>query len=204
MKYLLFTFFLILNSFYFEIEAQKLNPGDGVRIIFLDIADPITGDYYIQPDSKLQLPYIGVISTLNKQFAVLENEIHSKYDSLYRNPELNILCLFKINILGEVYKPGYYYVSEEQKLTDVLASAGGATGSANLQDVSIIRNGQEISLDVENIMQEGDTNANVNIQFQSGDQIYIPRSFWADPARFTWIFTALATVVTIVAIFIVN
>ena len=202
MKYLshFCLFFVIL--FVFELSAQILIPGDGVRLIFLDITDEISGDYYVQPDGKLQLPFIGIISTSNKEFTQLKNEIYSKYDSLYKKPELTILSLFKINILGEVFRPGLYYVTEEERLTSILALAGGITGSADLDDIYIIRNDQEVLLDVENIMQEGDTA--IDFGLQSGDQIYVPRSFWADPARFTWIFTAIATIVTVVAIFVVN
>ena len=202
MKYLshFCLFFVILSVF--ELSAQILIPGDGVRLIFLDITDEISGDYYVQPDGKLQLPFIGIISTSNKEFTQLKNEIYSKYDSLYKKPELTILSLFKINILGEVFRPGLYYVTEEERLTSILALAGGITGSADLDDIYILRNDQEVLLDVENIMQEGDTA--IDFGLQSGDQIYVPRSFWADPARFTWIFTAIATIVTVVAIFVVN
>ncbi|MCW9094291.1 MAG: polysaccharide export protein [Ignavibacteriaceae bacterium] len=185
-----------------DLSSQQLIPGDGVRLIFLDVTDAISGDYYIQPDGKLQLPFIGIISTVDREFPQLKEEIYTKYDSLYRNPQLTILSLFKISILGEVSKPGYYYVTEEQRLTSILALAGGVTGSANLDNVYIIRNDQEIQLDVETIMQEGDTA--IDFGLQSGDQIYVPRSFWADPGRFTWIFTAIATLVTVIAIFFLN
>jgi|WetSurSiteA1Bulk_404760.scaffolds.fasta_scaffold09841_2 polysaccharide biosynthesis/export protein len=202
MKYLIYLLLLFLSFSASELSAQKLNPGDGVRIIFLDVTDAISGDYYIQPDGKLQLPFVGIVSSVGKEFSELKKEIHSKYDSLYRNPELTVLSLYRINILGEVFKPGYYYVTEDQRFTSILALAGGVTGSADLDNVSILRGEEEILLDVETIMQEGD--AEVNFSLKSGDQIYVPRSFWADPGRFTWIFTAIATVVTVVAIFVVD
>jgi len=202
MKHLLFLSVLVFIFYISNLLSQQLIPGDGVRLIFLDITDAISGDYYVQPDGKLQLPFIGIISTVNREFPQLRDEIYTKYDSLYRNPELTILSLFKINILGEVFKPGYYFVTEEQKFSSILALAGGATGSADLDNVYIIRNEKEIQLDAEAIMQEGDTA--IDFGLQSGDQIYVPRSFWADPARFTWIFSAIATVVTIAAIFLVN
>ena len=44
--------FISLNSY-----AQELNPGDGIRISFLDIEDVITGDYYIQPNGLINLPH---------------------------------------------------------------------------------------------------------------------------------------------------
>ncbi len=192
----------LLSGTIMHISAQELNPGDGVRLIFLDITDAISGDYYIQPDGKLQLPVIGIISTEGKKFPEIKKIISDKYNELYKNPELTILVLFRINILGEVNSPGYYYVTEEQKFTGILALAGGVTGDADLENVYIIRNDTEIELDVETIMQEGNTVSDFGLQ--TGDQIYIPRSFWADPGRFTWIFSAIAAIVAAVAIFISN
>ena len=202
MKIFHYVLFFIIISIVYNLNAQHLKPGDGVRIIFLDITDPISGDYYVQPDGKIQLPFIGIVNSANKKFSEFKKEIYAKYDSLYRKPELTILSLYKVNILGEVQKPGYYFVTEEQRFTSILALAGGSTGSADLDNVYIIREDKEIKLDVETIMQEGDSA--INFGLQSGDQIYVPRSFWADPGRFTWIFTAIATVVTVVAIFIAN
>ena len=199
-KFILIIFGLIslslvptLNS-----NAQDLNPGDGIRLIFLDVTDPVSGDYYIQPDGKLQLPIIGIISTVNKDFPEIKEEIFNKYNSFYKNPELTILALFRVNIHGEVKTPGYYYVTEEQKLTGILALAGGTTSDADLDNVYIIRNDQEIELDVETLMMEGNTVSDFGLL--SGDQIYVPRSFWADPGRFTWIFSAIAVIATVIAL----
>ncbi|MFI5237194.1 MAG: polysaccharide biosynthesis/export family protein [Ignavibacteriales bacterium] len=202
MRYILRILLLTIVYNTYQLSAQQLIPGDGVRLTFMDITDEISGDYFIQPDGRLQLPFIGIISTTNKQFPVIRDEIFAKYDSLYRKPELTILSLFRINILGEVYKPGYYYVTEEERFTSILALAGGVTGSADLESITILRSEEEILLDVETIMHEGETAEDFGLQ--SGDQIYVPRSFWADTGRFTWIFTAIATMVTVIAIFLAN
>jgi len=193
----LFTF--LVNGFA-DLRAQELNPGDGVRIIFMDITDEISGDYYIQPDGMLHLPFVGIINTYSNDFYQIREEIVERYDSLYRNPQLTVLSLFRINILGEVSAPGYYYVTEDENLTGILALAGGATGDANLDNVYIVRGDREIELDMQAIIEDGNTAANFGLM--SGDQIYVPRSFWADPARFTWIFSLVALVITVIALFV--
>ena len=48
-------FYLLLSLSAF---AQQLNPGDGVRISFLDINDNISGDYYVEPDGVISLPFV--------------------------------------------------------------------------------------------------------------------------------------------------
>ena len=106
--------FISLNSY-----AQGLNQGDGIRISFLDIEDVITGDYYIQPNGLLSLPFIGFINTSNKDFKEIKSEIEFRYDSLYKDPHLSVNALFRINILGAVEEPGFYYVSDYEKFTAI-------------------------------------------------------------------------------------
>lgn len=199
-KYIFFYFITTILILTGNISAQKLNPGDGVRIAFLDITDLISGDYFIQPDGKLQLPYAGIFNTKDKEFAVIKSEIVFRYDSLYKNPELTVLSLYRINIHGEVRNPGFYYVTEIEKLTGIIALAGGYTSDADLDGMFVLREDEEIELDIESITTEGNTAADIGLK--SGDQIVIPRSFWADPARFTWMISLLAVILTAAALIV--
>ncbi|MGB5847994.1 MAG: polysaccharide biosynthesis/export family protein [Ignavibacteriaceae bacterium] len=187
--------FLNLNSF-----AQELNPGDGVRITFLDIKDDISGDYFIQSNGFIQLPFIGIINTTNRDFKDFKAQIEFRYDSLYRQPILTVNALFRINVLGEVRNPGFYFITEMEKFTAILALAGGTTGNADLESIYLIRNNQEINLDVITIIQEGSSATDFGLQ--TGDQIYVPRTWWADAKGLTIILSAAALLVTIIAIFL--
>jgi polysaccharide export outer membrane protein len=187
------SIFLNLNAY-----AQELNPGDGVRITFLDIKDDISGDYFIQSNGFIQLPFIGIINTTNRDFKDFKAQIEFRYDSLYRDPVLTVNALFRINVLGEVTNPGFYFITEMEKFTAILALAGGTTGNADLESIYLIRNNQEINLDVNTILAEGSVVTDFGLQ--TGDQIYVPRTWWADARGFTIILSALALVVTIIAI----
>ena len=185
--------FLNLNSY-----AQELNPGDGVRITFLDIKDIISGDYFIHSNGFIQLPFIGIINTTNRDFKDFKDQIEFRYDSLYRDPVLTVNALFRINVLGEVTNPGFYFITEMEKFTAILALAGGTTGNADLESIYLIRNNQEINLDVRTIIQEGSSATDFGLQ--SRDQIYVPRTWWADAKGLTIILSAAALLVTIIAI----
>ena len=74
MKYL-FLIFIISLLASIDSSAQELNPGDGVRISFLDITDVISGDYFVQPDGVIHMPFIGVVSVNNKDFKDIKNDI---------------------------------------------------------------------------------------------------------------------------------
>jgi len=189
------SIFLKLNTY-----AQELNPGDGVRITFLDIQDDISGDYYIQSNGYIQLPFIGIINTTDKDFTTIKSQIEFRYDSLYKNPVLTVNALFRINVLGEVTNPGFYFITEMEKFTAIIALAGGTTGNADLESIYLVRDNQEINLDVTTIIQEGSSATDFGLR--SGDQIYVPRTWWADARGITIILSAAALLVTIVAIFL--
>ncbi len=186
--------FISLNLY-----AQEINPGDGVRISFLDIEDVITGDYYIQPNGLLALPQIGIISTSNRDFKEIKSEIEAGYDTLFKDPHLSVNALFRINVLGAVRSPGFYYVSDYEKFTAILAFAGGTTVGADLQDIKLIRNFEAIDVDVETIIQEG--SSAIDFGLQSGDQVFVPRDWWTDNGTFVaFLFSITALALTIYAI----
>ena len=193
-----FTVFISLNSY-----AQKINPGDGIRLSFLDQEDVTTGDYYIQPNGLVNLPVIGVININNKDFQEIRAEIEFRYDSLYKDPHLSVNALFRINILGEVATPGFYYVADSEKFTAILAFAGGTTADADLENIKLIRNFKQIDIDVETIIQEGSTATDFGLK--SGDQIFVPRNWWADNYRWiTILLSVTALLITAYALFFNN
>ena len=178
------SIFVSLNSY-----GQELNPGDGIRISFLDIEDVITGDYYIQPNGLINLPQIGVINASDKNFKEIKSTIEFRYDSLYKDPHISVNALFRINILGEVTNPGFYYVSDSEKFTAILAFAGGTREAADLGNIKLIRNFESIELDVETIVLEGSTVTDFGLQ--SGDQVFVPRTWWTDNSG--WVTIAIST-----------
>jgi len=190
---------LLIISITPYIKAQYLNPGDGVRITFLNIEDKISGDYYIQQDGNLQLPYIGLIPTEKRPYGEIKSEITTKYDSLYKDPELTVQPLFKINILGEVRAPGYYYVTDVEKLTGIFALAGGVSSDANLDDVYIIRGDKEIALDAQRLIESGSTVSDIGLQ--SGDRVYVPKTWWANAGSITIIISIITALVTVAIFF---
>ena len=198
MKYL-FLIFIISFSANINSLAQVLKPSDGIRISFLDITEEISGDYFVQPDGVIHMPLIGIVDANSKDFKEIKAEVMASYDSLYKNPKLTIHALFRINVLGEVHNPGFYYVTDRDRFTAILALAGGTTGSADLEAISIIRDNKELELDVNTIIREG--NSVTDFGLRSGDQIFVPRTWWADRG-ITVLISGIALIVTIVALII--
>jgi len=181
------------------VDAEILNPGDGVRITFYNISDATSGDFFIQQDSSLQLPYIGMVNTTLRDYTDLKNEITVKYDSLYRGVELMVSPLYKINVLGEVRRPGVYFVTGVEKLLDVIAMAGGETEDSDMSEILLQRRDITTEFDAEDIIR-GNKNAK-DFYLKSGDRIYVTRRWWVAGQNITFLFTAASLVVTLIAVF---
>lgn len=69
-----------------NIKAQTLNPGDGVRITFLNITDQITGDYFIQQDGNIQLPFIGLVKTASIDYKEIKKTFLQNIQNFIRTP----------------------------------------------------------------------------------------------------------------------
>lgn len=191
---------IIFFAFGTVIPGQDLNPGDGVRIIFYNINEEISGDYFIQLDGKIQLPYLGLIPTHERGFPEIKQEIEAKYSELYKNPEITVQPLYRINILGEVNNPGFYYVTGIEKLSGLLAMAGGETSDADIEDIYLVRDDQEIEVDAKEILKSGGTVEDIGLQ--SGDRVYVPREWWVSARNTTFLISGVAVLVTLVSLFI--
>ncbi len=188
--------FLITSLQFF---AQNLKPGDGVRINFYNINESISGDYFIQDNGNIQLPYLGILNAVNCDFSLLRNEIYEKYSEIYRNPELSIQPLYRVDVLGEVGKPGVYYLTGFETISDLLSIAGGETSDSNIDELSIIRNDSQMEIDMEKFLLGKNNLADIGIE--SGDKVYVPRKWLVGVRDASVLVSGVAVLVAIVSLF---
>ena len=181
-------------------NAQSLQLGDGLRITFYNIEDNISGDYYVMQDWTIQLPYVGLVEVRDRGFDALRTSIIDSYETIYREPELTIQPLFRINVLGEVNAPGIYFVTGFEKFTDLLARAGGETEQADLDKIYLIRDGEKIDVNAKKILKQGQSLQDLGLE--SGDQIYVSREGLLSFRNASLIISGLGVATTIAAIFI--
>jgi protein involved in polysaccharide export with SLBB domain len=79
----------------------------------------------------------------------------------------------RIVVLGEVSKPGAYDMLEGQRVTQLLAAAGGVTTKASLSKAFIMRDNTQMPIDLKRIL-AGDVEANTALK--SGDMLVVPES----------------------------
>jgi len=171
-----------------------------VRLLFFNNSESISGDYYVHNDGLVQLPFLGLINTRGRDFKAIAQEITEKYDSLYKNPELTVQPLFRINVLGEVQKPGLFFVTGVETISSIIALAGGETSDADLSGLTIIRGEKEIEVKGDDLVKNGSTVQDIGLA--SGDRIYVPRGWWVSARNTAIIVSGLAVIVTLVGIFV--
>ena len=79
----------------------------------------------------------------------------------------------RIIVLGQVNHPGAYDLLEGQRVTDLVAGAGGPTTKAALAQVFVVRGEQQIPVDLQKAL-AGDATA--NIVLQPRDMMVVPES----------------------------
>lgn len=196
-KFKIAMFLMILSL---NILGQNLKPGDGIRVNFYNISEQISGDYFIQDNGKIHLPYLGLINSVDCEFNDLRTEIINKYSEIYKNPELSIQPLHRVDILGEVGKPGVYYLTGFETISDLLSLAGGETSDSNIDELSIIRNDSQIEIDLEKFL-EGKNNL-ADIGLESGDKVYVPRKWLVGVRDASVIISGVAVLAAIASLFI--
>lgn len=173
-----------------------LNPGDVVRVqVYRE--EELNGDFLVDEEGLVVLPLIGERRVTGIPVRRLRSELTEAYRVHLRNPSINITPLRRINVLGEVNKPGLYPIDPTVSLAGAVATAGGATSTGDLGRIRIVRGNQVIRQRV------GVAMTLEAASIRSGDQIIVDRRSWFD-RNSTFLVSALLSVTSIVTTIILN
>nr|MBK9650549.1 polysaccharide biosynthesis/export family protein [Bacteroidota bacterium] len=112
--------------------------------------------FVVDAQGNLDLPLVGKILVENLTMLEAKTAITKSYQEYIKTPVVVLKKLsFKVTILGEVNKPGLYYIpNESMTLPEGLGMAGDLTNYGSRTDIKIFRkvNGglQEINVDLTN------------------------------------------------------
>jgi hypothetical protein len=127
-----------------RLEHGDFQTGDRIIIRFIRGAGGSTDTLTVGAGKQLQLPQVGDFSL----DGVLRSELVPKltaYMSKYmRDPVVQARPLVRIGVIGNVARPGFYYAPPDVPISDVLMGAGGPTSIADLERVSVRRDGEVI------------------------------------------------------------
>lgn len=153
--------------------SLAVRPGDVVKIIVWGHED-LSGDFPIDENYNLLLPLVGSINVQHMSVAQLRERLNTELGQLFQRPFFTLTPLFRVAVLGEVYKPGLYSVDPTLTVFDLLALAGGPTRQANDRRLQLIRGGENIRISLEPAAIARSTLRELGVR--SGDQLVVPRS----------------------------
>jgi polysaccharide export outer membrane protein len=173
-----------------DTSSLTLNPGDLVRIQIWREQD-LSGDFPVDESGVVTLPLVGPKRVTGTPIPQLRDQLIEAYRVHLRNPSINITPLRRVNVLGEVARPGLYPVDPTVSLAGVVALAGGATPTGDLRRIRIVRGGQVLT------EHAATTQTVSSMDVRSGDQIYVDRRGWFD-RNSTFVVSALLSITSIV------
>ena len=139
----------------------------------------------VTPDGYIGINLTGPIKIGGLTITEATDYIELKLSKFIRNPKISLAPIriqsANFTILGKVKSPNRYVLSNNARITDAIAMAGGlATGLfngdsveiANLKDAYLMRDGKILPVDFRKALYEGSMLN--NIPLMNGDYIYIP------------------------------
>lgn len=178
-------------------DQVVLHPGDVLRVTIWREAD-LSGDFQVDESGSVTLPLLGVRRVADVPMSQLREGLMREYLQQLRNPSITIVPLRRINILGEVTRPGLYPVDPTVSLLGALALAGGTNPEGDLNRITLTRAGTNVR------QRLGVTESLDQLDVRSGDQIVVQRRSWSSRnsatvvASVVSLLTALTTTIILV------
>ncbi|MCP4400207.1 MAG: hypothetical protein GY801_23230 [bacterium] len=173
-------------------ENYIIGAEDVLKITVWDHED-LTREVTVSADGYFSFPLIGQIKAGGLTLRELEKTIARLLNKDYIvNPQVTIAVKEfkskKVFILGEVTKPGAFYLSKNDTLLEVISKAGGVTQNAG-REIIIVRpiagtavqqparldnkNNRLIHVELQALL-AGDVQKNIGVQ--NNDTIYVPKA----------------------------
>jgi polysaccharide biosynthesis/export protein len=97
----------------------------------------------VRTDGKISLPLVGELQAAGRTPLELEQEITEKLKGYMTDPEVSVMVQQinseKVNVLGQVIKPGSFTLSVAPTVMDAIAAANGLKDFAKKKSIYVLR-----------------------------------------------------------------
>jgi len=135
----------------------------------------------VRSDGKISLPLVGEVTAAGETPKKLEVEIGKRLQNYISEPEVTVIVQEiksqKVNILGQVSKPGSYPLTNTMTVLDAIALAGGFRDFAKQKGIYVLRqtaDGNQVRLPFNYKEVIKGKNANQNVTLEPRDTVVIP------------------------------
>lgn len=155
-----------------SLRVLAVRPGDVVKITVWGHED-LSGEFPVDENFDLFYPIVGAINVRQLTVVQLRERLNHELEQLFQRPFVVIVPLFRVAVLGEVFRPSLYSVDATMTVFDVIAEAGGPTRDANQRQIQLVRGGETIPVALNASALGRATLRELGIR--SGDHIVLPR-----------------------------
>jgi protein involved in polysaccharide export with SLBB domain len=150
-----------------------IRPGDVVKIQVWG-HEELSGEFPVDENYNLLFPLVGSINVRQVTVSQLRERLNMELSQLFQRPFFTLTPMFRVAVLGEVFKPGLYSVDPTLTVFDLLALAGGPTRQANEKKLQLIRGGESVRVSLEPAAIARSTLRELGVR--SGDQLVMGRA----------------------------
>jgi polysaccharide export outer membrane protein len=161
-------------------DAYVIGPSDVLAINVWKEPD-ISRSVPVRSDGKISLPLVGELQAGGQTPKQLEQEITKKLASYISEPEVTVIVQEsrsqRINILGQVARPGAYQLTSLMTVLDAIATAGGFKDFAKQKAIYILRqnpDGTQVRLPFNYKDVIKGKNTTQNIRLEARDTVVVP------------------------------
>ncbi len=157
-------------------ETYKLGPGDGLLFSLWGEVDD-SYDIVVTPEGRVLVPSVGPFPVAGVTLAEAEQQIIDGAGDAYSGSRMTLdiikLRTFRVHVTGNVEEPGAYPATAADRVSDVIARAGGMTARASFRNILLTRrDGSEEPVDLVRYTLAGDLGMNYPVDL--GDVVNVP------------------------------
>jgi polysaccharide export outer membrane protein len=146
-------------------------PGDKVRLRVYRESE-LSGEFTVPEDGVVTFPKVGRVKVDVLATDSLTALLVSELSKSLRDPAIEVTVLRRVNVIGAVHTPGFYYADPTVTVKGAIALAGGVTPEGNRNRVELIRGSMHKSFSLTGEPTLADS------PIQSGDQVTAPERSW--------------------------
>jgi protein involved in polysaccharide export with SLBB domain len=171
--------------------------GDVVNVVIWREPD-LSGAFPVNEAGRVVLPLLGERQVGGMAAGQVQQLLMRGYSEQLRNPSINVTLLRRVNVLGEVNRPGLYNVDPTITLAGIIATAGGITPVGDPRRVQVVRAGQTL------LNAATPETSLASIDVRSDDQVFVGRRSWFDRNSGTVVTSLVSAALSIVTTIILT